>query len=159
SCPPAMHSLSLHDALPIFAAMAQFKGLFDPDDLLNPGVVVRPDPLDANLRRPAAAAPMMASDGFAFAQDGGDISSAIHRCVGVGKCRADARDTGQFMCPSFTATRDEKDSTRGRARALQEMLNGGVVSDGWASPELHDALDLCLSCKACANDCPTGIDM
>ncbi|MGO1960979.1 MAG: FAD-binding and (Fe-S)-binding domain-containing protein [Yaniella sp.] len=140
------------------AAMAQFKGLFDPDDLLNPGVVVRPDPLDANLRRPAAA-PMMASDGFAFAQDGGDISSAIHRCVGVGKCRADARDTGQFMCPSFTATRDEKDSTRGRARALQEMLNGGVVSDGWASPELHDALDLCLSCKACANDCPTGIDM
>lgn len=140
------------------AAMAQFKGLFDPDDLLNPGVVVRPDPLDANLRRPAAA-PMMASDGFAFAEDGGDISSAIHRCVGVGKCRADARDTGQFMCPSFTATRDEKDSTRGRARALQEMLNGGVVSDGWASPELHDALDLCLSCKACANDCPTGIDM
>src|SRR5699024_4273967 len=138
--------------------MAQFKGLFDPDDILNPGVVVRPEPMDANLRRPAADT-VMAADGFAFASDGGDITSAIHRCVGVGKCRADARDTGQFMCPSFTATRDEKDSTRGRARALQEMLNGGVVSDGWSSPELHDALDLCLSCKACANDCPTGIEM
>jgi len=150
-----LHTMYSADAL---EAMAQFKGLFDPDDVLNPGVVVRPEPLDANLRRPAAST-VMASDGFAFAADGGDITSAIHRCVGVGKCRADARDTGQFMCPSYTATRDEKDSTRGRARALQEMLNGGVVSDGWSSPELHEALDLCLSCKACANDCPTGIDM
>lgn len=150
-----LHTMYSTEAL---EAMAQFKGLFDPDDVMNPGVVVRPEPLDANLRRPSAET-VMASDGFAFAADGGDITSAIHRCVGVGKCRADARDTGQFMCPSFTATRDEKDSTRGRARALQEMLNGGVVSDGWSSPELHDALDLCLSCKACANDCPTGIDM
>lgn len=150
-----LHTMYSAEALDV---MAQFKGLFDPDDMLNPGVVVRPEPLDANLRRPAADT-VMAADGFAFASDGGDITSAIHRCVGVGKCRADARDTGQFMCPSFTATRDEKDSTRGRARALQEMLNGGVVSDGWSSPELHDALDLCLSCKACANDCPTGIDM
>lgn len=150
-----LHTMYSAEALD---AMAQFKGLFDPDDVMNPGVVVRPEPLDANLRRPAAET-VMASDGFAFAADGGDITSAIHRCVGVGKCRADARDTGQFMCPSFTATRDEKDSTRGRARALQEMLNGGVVSDGWSSPEVHEALDLCLSCKACANDCPTGIDM
>lgn len=150
-----LHTMYSAEAL---EAMAQFKGLFDPDDVMNPGVVVRPEPLDANLRRPAAET-VMASDGFAFAADGGDITSAIHRCVGVGKCRADARDTGQFMCPSFTATRDEKDSTRGRARALQEMLNGGVVSDGWSSPEVHEALDLCLSCKACANDCPTGIDM
>src|SRR5690625_4484693 len=63
------------------------------------------------------------------------------------------------MCPSFIATREEKDSTRGRARALQDMLNGGVVTDGWASPEVHEALDLCLSCKAYANDCPTGVDM
>lgn len=139
-------------------AMSLFKGLLDPNDLLNPGVLVRPEPLDANLRRPAAKTEM-AADGFAFAGDSGDITAAVHRCTGIGKCRADARDTGQVMCPSFIATRDEKDSTRGRARALQEMLNGGVVSDGWASPELHDALDLCLSCKACASDCPTGIDM
>ena len=139
-------------------AMAQFKGLFDPDDLLNPGIIIRPAPLDAGLRRPAAAT-VLASDGFAFSADGGDITTAVHRCTGIGKCRADTRGAGQVMCPSFIATRDEKDSTRGRARTLQDMLNGGVVSDGWSSPELHDALDLCLSCKACASDCPTGIDM
>lgn len=138
--------------------MEEFKALLDPDDLMNPGVVVRPAPLDADLRRPQAL-PLTATDGFAFAGDGGDITKAVHRCVGVGKCRADLRPQGEFMCPSYTATRDEKDSTRGRARVLQEMLNGGVVTLGWSSPEVHDALDLCLSCKACANDCPTGIDM
>ena len=62
------------------------------------------------------------------------------------------------MCPSYQATRDEKDSTRGRARVLQEMINGELV-DGWRAPEVHEALDLCLSCKGCARDCPTGIDM
>lgn len=139
-------------------AMETFKALLDPEDVMNPGVVVRPAPLDADLRRPQARR-LRATDGFAFAHDGGDITDAVHRCVGVGKCRADSRGQGGFMCPSYTATRDEKDSTRGRARILQEMLNGGVVSDGWSSHEVHDALDLCLSCKACANDCPTGIDM
>ncbi|MFJ7629597.1 FAD-binding and (Fe-S)-binding domain-containing protein [Streptomyces sp. NPDC097595] len=139
-------------------AMEAFKALLDPDDVMNPGVVVRPAPLDADLRRPGARR-LRASDGFAFAHDGGDVTDAVHRCVGVGKCRADLRGQGGFMCPSYTATRAEKDSTRGRARALQEMLNGGFVTEGWSSPEVHEALDLCLSCKACANDCPTGIDM
>ena len=63
------------------------------------------------------------------------------------------------MCPSYLATRDEKDSTRGRARVLQEMVNGSLVTGGWRAPEVHEALDLCLSCKGCASDCPTGIDM
>ncbi len=149
---PSMYSpAALH-------AMERFKALFDPEDVMNPGVVVRPAPVDADLRRPPALT-VTAGDGFAFAHDGGDITTAVHRCVGVGKCRADLRDQGSFMCPSYTATRDEKDSTRGRARALQEMLNGGIVKDGWNSPEVHEALDLCLSCKACATDCPTGIDM
>jgi len=139
-------------------AMEKFKALLDPEDLMNPGIVVRPAPLDADLRRPQALS-LKATDGFAFAHDDGDITKAVHRCVGVGKCRADLRPQGGFMCPSYTATLDEKDSTRGRARTLQEMLNGGVVTLGWSSPEVHDALDLCLSCKACANDCPTGIDM
>lgn len=139
-------------------AMEAFKALLDPEDLMNPGVVVRPALLDADLRRPQAL-PLRATDGFAFTHDGGDITKSVHRCVGVGKCRADLREQGGFMCPSYVATRDEKDSTRGRARVLQEMLNGGVVGLGWSSPEVHEALDLCLSCKACANDCPTGIDM
>lgn len=150
--------LSTMYSQPALELMAQFKGLFDPDNLMNPGVIVDPAPLDAQLRRMNAAI-VQAGDGFAFSHDHGNITNAVHRCVGVGKCRADTRAVGGFMCPSYTATREEKDSTRGRARALQEMLNGGVVSAGWQSPEVLQALDLCLSCKACGNDCPTGIDM
>jgi len=63
------------------------------------------------------------------------------------------------MCPSYLATRDEKDSTRGRARVLQEMMNGSLVTGGFRAPEVHDALDLCLSCKACSTECPAGVDM
>ncbi|MBF0686146.1 MAG: FAD-binding oxidoreductase [Cellulomonas sp.] len=135
------------------------KDLFDPRDLLNPGVLVRPRPLDADLRRPAARPLLAGSGGFAFTHDGGDMTTAVHRCVGVGKCRADNTATGGFMCPSYLATKDEKDSTRGRARVLQEMANGTLVSRGWSSPEVHEVLDLCLSCKACSSDCPAGVDM
>ncbi len=149
---PVMYS---PDALAAFGA---FKHLLDPADLLNPGVLVRPRPLDADLRRPAAA-PLPRQAGFAFAEDDGDLTTAVHRCVGVGKCRADSSASGGFMCPSYLATRDEKDSTRGRARVLQEMANGTLVSGGWRSSEVRDSLDLCLSCKACSADCPAGVDM
>ncbi|MFQ1001507.1 FAD-binding and (Fe-S)-binding domain-containing protein [Modestobacter sp. SSW1-42] len=149
---PTMYSPA---ALDLFARV---KGLLDPDDVLNPGVLVRPAPLDADLR--VAAAPARRTGlAMAYRHDGGDLSAAVHRCTGVGKCRADLTDAGAVMCPSFQATREEKDSTRGRARVLQEMLApGGPVHD-WRSPEVHDALDLCLSCKGCARDCPTGVDM
>ena len=140
------------------ATFAEFKQLFDPRGLLNPGLVVAPRPVDADLRRPAAL-PLPRAGGFALLHDGGDLSKAVHRCVGVGKCRADTSSAGGFMCPSYLATRDEKDSTRGRARVLQEMANGSLVRDGWASPEVAESLDLCLSCKACASDCPAGVDM
>ncbi|MBH0098672.1 FAD-binding oxidoreductase [Salinibacterium sp. NSLL150] len=136
----------------------QFKRLFDPNNLMNPGIVVDPAPVDAALRRPAAL-PLIKVNGFAFSDDDGDLTTASHRCVGVGKCRADNSASHGVMCPSFLATGDEKDSTRGRARVLQEMANGSLVSGGVNSPEVHDALDLCLSCKACASDCPAGVDM
>ena len=139
------------------AAFGAFKHLLDPGDLLNPGVLVRPRPLDADLRRPAAAS-LPRQRGFAFTEDDGDLTTAVHRCVGVGKCRADSSASGGFMCPSYLATRDEKDSTRGRARVLQEMANGTLVS-GWRAAEVADSLDLCLSCKACSADCPAGVDM
>ena len=149
---PIMYSAQVID---LFAAV---KDLFDPADGLNPGVLVAPRPLDADLRRPHAT-PLGKASGFAFEHDGGDFTTAVHRCVGVGKCRADSSASGGFMCPSYLATRDEKDSTRGRARVLQEMANGTLVTGGWRSPEVHDVLDLCLSCKACSSDCPAGVDM
>ena len=128
-------------------------GLAPADDALElqPGV----DPLDANLRR-VAAHPMPANGGFAFTHDGGDFTAAVHRCTGVGKCRAGV--SGTFMCPSYLATRDEKDVTRGRARILQEAANSQLVK-AIDSPEVLEALDLCLACKACSADCPAGVDM
>ena len=170
---------------------ARVKHVFDPDNLLNPGVLASPmdeaeaasrarvrnaggagnagaataagalelqpgvDPLDFGLRR-VAARPMPADGGFAFTHDGGDFTAAVHRCTGVGKCRAGV--SGTFMCPSYLATRDEKDVTRGRARILQEAANSQLVQ-AINSPEVLEALDLCLACKACSADCPAGVDM
>lgn len=141
------------------SAFESFKRLFDPDDILNPGVIVRPAPLDESLRRPLPIPMLRRVEGLAFGHDDGDFTKAVHRCVGVGKCRADNSATGGFMCPSYLATKDEKDSTRGRARVLQEMLAGKLVEGGWAAAEVADALDLCLSCKACSSECPAGVDM
>ncbi|MFI8993848.1 FAD-binding and (Fe-S)-binding domain-containing protein [Streptomyces sp. NPDC053542] len=147
------------------AALALFtrvKALFDPDDLLNPGVIVRPDPVDHAVRA-AAARPLTRRElptlALAHSADRGDLSRAVHRCTGVGKCRADTTATGGVMCPSYLATREEKDSTRGRARVLQDVVSGALGPDGWRSPALHEALDLCLACKGCSSDCPTGTDM
>ena len=140
------------------ALLGAVKHAFDPDNLLNPGVIVDPAPLDDDLRLPSARS-LQRGLAFAYPHDGGDFSTAVHRCVGVGKCRADTTAAGGVMCPSYLATRDEKDSTRGRARVLQEMVNGTFIGDGWRSDEVHEALDLCLSCKACSSDCPAGVDM
>jgi FAD/FMN-containing dehydrogenase/Fe-S oxidoreductase len=148
---PIMYSQSVLD---LFAGV---KDLFDPANLLNPGILVRPRPIDADLRRPQAHS-LLATSGFSFAHDGGDFTRAVHRCVGVGKCRADSTAAGGFMCPSYLATRDEKDSTRGRARVLQELTTGTTIRT-WSATEVHESLDLCLACKACASDCPAGVDM
>jgi FAD/FMN-containing dehydrogenase/Fe-S oxidoreductase len=138
---PAMYSAA---AIEVFG---QVKAAFDPQNLLNPGVLVDPRPVAADVRAVELRGRL---DHF---------SEAVHRCSGVGKCLADTTGSLGVMCPSYQATREEQDSTRGRARVLQEMINGGVVRLGWKSPEVHRALDLCLSCKGCARDCPTGIDM
>jgi FAD/FMN-containing dehydrogenase/Fe-S oxidoreductase len=140
------------------ALFEQVKAIFDPDDRLNPGVMVRPARVDDDVRF-AAAPPYREGLALRYAHDRGDLSLAVHRCTGVGKCRADTPATGGVMCPSFLATRDEKDSTRGRARVLQDAVAGHLGPNPWQHPAVHDALDLCLSCKGCASDCPTGIDM
>ncbi|MBM4668567.1 FAD-binding protein [Rhodococcus hoagii] len=149
---PLMYS---SEALRLFGAV---KHIFDPGNVLNPGVLVDPRPVDADLRVPRTA-PLRRGLALAYRDDDGDFAQAVHRCTGVGKCRADTTGAGGVMCPSYLATREEQDSTRGRARVLQEMVNGSLVRDGWRSAEVHDALDLCLSCKGCASDCPTGVDM
>ncbi|KOV66267.1 FAD-binding and (Fe-S)-binding domain-containing protein [Streptomyces sp. MMG1121] len=134
------------------------KALWDPDDLLNPGMLVRPAPLDANLRF-AVLPPGPVDVAFGYPADGGDFRAAVRRCVGVAKCRTTTVSGPAVMCPSFRATGEEEHSTRGRARLLHEMLAGELVTDGWRSTEVRDALDLCLSCKGCRSDCPVGVDM
>ena len=143
------------EVLRLFAGVKQ---IWDPQNLLNPGVLVDPAPLDADLRRPVAQE-LPARLAFALTDDGGSLLDAVHRCTGVGKCRSVEQGAGAVMCPSYAATGDEVHSTRGRARLLQEMFNGGLVKDGWRSQEVHEALDLCLGCKGCVSDCPTGVDM
>jgi len=138
-------------SLALFAAV---KHACDPTGLLNPGVLVDPRPLDADLRPLRQVAPVTSA--LAFAHDGGSLGAAVHRCTGVGKCVAPT--PAGVMCPSYVATGDEKDSTRGRARVLQEAVTGGLPG-GLSDPAVHEALDLCLSCKGCSSDCPTGVDM
>ncbi|WDG33525.1 FAD-binding and (Fe-S)-binding domain-containing protein [Streptomyces sp. CA-278952] len=142
----------------LVALFHRFKDLWDPDGGLNPGILARPAPLDANLR--FAVLPKRPVDvEFGYPQDGGDFAGAVRRCVGVAKCRTAEASGAGVMCPSFRATGEEAHSTRGRARLLHEMLAGEVITDGWRSEEVRDALDLCLSCKGCRSDCPVGVDM
>jgi FAD/FMN-containing dehydrogenase/Fe-S oxidoreductase len=163
---PVMYSPEVLDLF------SQVKDIFDPAAVLNPGIGVRTRPLDADLRAaelvtaaapasaaaPAAAAIGRERLGLAYPHDG-DFAAAVHRCTGVGKCVASTAGTTRVMCPSYQATRDERDSTRGRSRVLQEMVNGTLVTGGWRAPEVREALDLCLSCKACSSECPAGVDM
>lgn len=141
---------------PMLECFAAFKHAFDPHAIFNPGVLVDPAPIDSSVRPGPGHRSLDLIPVHALHRDRGSFAGAVNRCVGVGACRS--LDTGS-MCPSFKVTRDEVHSTRGRARVLAEMLRGESIVDGWRSEEVRDALDLCLSCKACANDCPVNVDM
>ncbi|MGO4205132.1 (Fe-S)-binding protein [Rhodococcus sp. TAF43] len=123
---------------------------------MNPGKVVHPDALDAHLRQGSAYRPWEPATRFTYGEDDHRFSRAAARCVGVGKCRG--HESG-VMCPSYRATGEEEHSTRGRARLLFEMVEGDVITDGWRSATVRDALDLCLACKGCKRDCPVSVDM
>ena len=150
----------------LMEAFREFKALWDPDNRMNPGKLVDAvrvyDPVE-NLR----ARPPESGKGsihshselethFVFAADGGSLERATERCVGVGACR---KMEGGVMCPSYRATGEEQHSTRGRARLLWEMLAGALQKEGFQSKAVHEALDLCLSCKACKTECPVAVDM
>jgi FAD/FMN-containing dehydrogenase/Fe-S oxidoreductase len=141
----------------LLEAMREFKRIWDPEWKMNPGKVVDPYRLDENLKLGTDYNPWRPPVRFAYTQDNGDFAHAALRCVGIGKCRVP--DASTVMCPSYMVTREEKHSTRGRARMLFEMLQGEVITDGWQSREVYDALDLCLSCKGCTSDCPVQVDM
>jgi FAD/FMN-containing dehydrogenase/Fe-S oxidoreductase len=147
----------------IVEAFGELKAIFDPLERMNPGKVVHPAKLDEHLRLGGHWSPMSPQNlYFRFPDDGGSFSQAANRCVGVGKCRQHTNDGGQVMCPSYQVTHEEEHSTRGRARLLFEMLQGHPDSptrDGWRSDEVRDALDLCLACKGCRQDCPANVDM
>ncbi|MCR6488850.1 FAD-binding oxidoreductase [Amycolatopsis sp. OK19-0408] len=141
----------------MMAVFARFKGIFDPAGRMNPGILVAPRAIDADLRVRATSKSFEDSVFLGYPEDRGSFGQAMRRCVGVGKCRNTSG--GGVMCPSYRATREEQHSTRGRAHLLAEMINGEVITDGWRSAEVHDALDLCLSCKGCLSDCPVDVDI
>jgi Fe-S oxidoreductase len=138
-------------------AFREFKSIWDPQWKMNPGKVVRPNSPAADLRLGSTYQPAAPETHFHFPDDRGSFARAALRCVGVGKCR---RENGGTMCPSYMVTREEKDSTRGRARLLWEMLQGEIIGkSGWRDEYVKDALDLCLACKGCKSDCPVNVDM
>ncbi|MFN2459882.1 MAG: FAD-linked oxidase C-terminal domain-containing protein, partial [Candidatus Velthaea sp.] len=137
-------------------AFREFKAIWDPQGKMNPGKVVESYAVDENLRWGVNYAPWEPATEFAFHEDNGSFAFAANRCVGTGKCR---KHDGGTMCPSYMVTREEKDSTRGRARLLFEMLQGNPLRGGWRDEAVKDSLDLCLSCKGCKGECPVNVDI
>lgn len=137
-------------------AFEEFKRIWDPQWRMNPGKIVDPYRMTENLRLGADYNPPDPATHFHYSADEHSFARAALRCVGVGNCR---REEGGTMCPSYMVTREEMHSTRGRARLLWEMLNGDVLTEGWKSEAVKEALDLCLSCKGCKGDCPVQVDM
>ncbi len=139
----------------LYAAFREIKRAFDPHNLLNPGKVVDAPPLATNLRYGRQYVTPEVPTTFDFSADGG-LARAAELCAGVGECRKTREGN---MCPSYRATRDEKDSTRGRANTLRLALTGQLDFKGLTDPAVKEALDLCLECKACKSECPTNVDM
>ncbi|WP_443056227.1 FAD-binding and (Fe-S)-binding domain-containing protein [Streptomyces sp. NBC_00239] len=166
----------------VVRVFAAYKDLWDPPGGMNPAILTRPARLDENLRfavlpaapltRPRADPPPLVAEPAESAAGPAvpvrpvlpvvateNLVRGVARCVGVAKCRAAEPAGAGVMCPSYRVTGEEMHSTRGRARLLHEMLAGEVVTEGWRSPEVREALDLCLGCKGCRSDCPAGVDM
>ena len=146
----------------LIQAFQEFKAIWDPANRMNPGKLADAvrvyDPVENLRHAPPAPGETHAKleTHFVFASDEGSLERATARCVGVGAC---LNTKGGVMCPSYRATGEEQHSTRGRARLLWEMLAGALRKEGFQSKAVHEALDLCLSCKACKTECPVAVDM
>ncbi len=147
----------------LMQAFQEFKAIWDPDNRMNPGKLIDAvrvyDPVENlryGLQEPHGPTHKKLETHFVFAADHGSMEDATARCVGVGAC---LRKDGGVMCPSYRATGQEQHSTRGRARLLWEMLAGALKHEGFQSEAVQEALDLCLSCKACKTECPVQVDM
>ena len=139
-------------------AFRAFKRIWDPGWMMNPGKLIDAYSPDSNLVLGTDYDPPRLDTHFQFPRDRFGFENATIRCVGVGKCRRSG-EQGGTMCPSYMVTKEEKHSTRGRSRLLHEMVRGEVITDGWKSEEVKEALDLCLACKGCKGDCPVEVDM
>ena len=139
----------------IYDAFCELKQTFDEDGIFNPGKIVHAEPVTKNLKFGAGYKTNEVDTAFDFSDFGG-ISRAAEQCGGVGACRKTLVGT---MCPSYMATLEEEDSTRARANALRLAISGQLGPLGLTDPELYPVMDLCLECKSCKSECPTGVDM
>ncbi|PYU84381.1 MAG: FAD-binding oxidoreductase [Acidobacteria bacterium] len=140
----------------LMKAFGEFKTAWDPENKLNPHKIVGAYLPTENLRLGADYKPLEPETHFKFPDDGGSFAKAALRCIGLGACR---KSDGGTMCPSYMVTLEEEHSTRGRAHMLFELLQGEVLRDGWRDEHVKDALELCLSCKACKSECPANVDI
>ncbi len=139
----------------VYAAFQQIKRAFDPDGVLNPGRVVNAPPMTANLRYDPQHPAYEPATVFDYEKQQGFVR-AVEMCNGNGACR---KMQGGTMCPSFRATQDERDSTRGRANVLRLAMAGETPERDMRSQAVHDVYDLCLMCKACKAECPSNVDV
>ncbi len=139
----------------LYEAFRDIKRSFDPLGIFNPGKIVDSPPLTANLRYGAGYVTPNPRTHFDFSEYGG-MGGAVEMCSGLGACRKKLEGT---MCPSYMATKDEADVTRGRANVLRLAMTGRLADAGLDETGVHQALDLCLECRACKAECPVGVDM
>jgi len=140
----------------VYSLLKEVKAAFDPQKIFNPGKITDTPPMDTFLRYiPGQVTPDIETL-YDFSESGG-IVRAAEKCNGSGDCRK-SEIIGGTMCPSFMATRDEKNTTRARANVLREFLGSGN-GDIWNHEHIYEVLDLCLSCKGCKSECPSSVDM
>jgi FAD/FMN-containing dehydrogenase/Fe-S oxidoreductase len=139
----------------IYDALRQVKRLFDPAGLMNPGLIIEPNPMDQDLRYSAEYRTPTEPTEYHYREDG-SFAAAVEMCTGVGACRQRLDGT---MCPSYRATLDEEHSSRGRANALRLAMTGQLGPEAMTSRRVFEVMDLCLSCKSCKSECPSNVDV